>query len=106
MMTLGRQLPKDIIDSWPEVFGEVNLRVLPIRYLYAILVNFKDGKIWEIRITNRIKNGDWGEFEKVLMELHQTYEASIETIEFKLDTVKVKKDIEKSTQKFLKKKKL
>jgi len=34
------------------------------------------------------------------------YEDKIDNIDFKLDTIKVKKDIEKSTQKFLKKKKL
>ena len=32
--------------------------------------------------------------------------ASIDNIDFKLDTVKVKKDIKRSTEKFLKKKKL
>jgi hypothetical protein len=106
MMALGRPLPKDIVDSWPEVFGEVNLQVLPIRYLYAILVNFKDGTTWEIKLTNEIKDGGWDSFEKMITELHKSYEQSIENIDFKLDTSKVKKDILKSTNKFLKKRKL
>lgn len=91
---------------WPEVFGEVKLNVLPLGYLHTVLVNFKDGKTWEIRITARTKKEGWSTFEKNLSTLVKTYEESIDNIDFKLDTEKVKKDIEKSTTKFLKKRKL
>jgi hypothetical protein len=102
----GRILPKDVIAHWPEVFGEVQLNVLPLRYLHTVLVSFKDGKIWEIRITAKTKREGWSAFEKNLAEIFKTYEESIDNIDFKLDTEKVRKDIEASTQKFLKKKKL
>jgi hypothetical protein len=102
----GRTLPKDVIEHWPEVFGEVHLNVLPLRYLHTVLVNFKDGKIWEIRITAKTKREGWTTFEKSLSEMFKTYEEKIDNIDFKLDTERVKKDIESSTQKFLKKKKL
>lgn len=106
-MTLsGRILPKDVVDHWPEVFGEVELNVLPLKYLYAVLVHFKDGKTWEIRITAQTRRDGWNIFEKNLSELCRTYEDKIEDIDFKLDKDRIKKDIEKSTQKFLKKKKL
>jgi hypothetical protein len=104
--TPGRILPKDVIAHWPEVFGEVQLNVLPIRYLHTVLVSFKDGKIWEIRITAKTKREGWTAFEKNLSEIFKTYEEKIDNIDFKLDTEKVRKDIEASTQKFLKKKKL
>ena len=106
MTTPGRILPKDVIAHWPEVFGEVQLNVLPIRYLHTVLVSFKDGKIWEIRITAKTKREGWTAFEKNLSEIFKTYEEKIDNIDFKLDTEKVRKDIEASTQKFLKKKKL
>ena len=106
MTSKGRTLPKEIIEHWPEVFGEVKLNVLPLSYLHTVLVNFKDGKTWEIRVTTDVKKDGWDSFEKNLFELVQTYEESIENIDFKLDTDKVKKDIVKSTTKFLKKKKL
>ena len=106
MSNLGKSLSKDVIKNWPEVFSEVKLNVLPLRYLYAVLVNFKDGKTWEIRITQKTKAGGWEAFEKNLSELCKTYESKIDNIDFKLDTHKVKRDIEKSTQKFLKRKKL
>ena len=105
-MTAGRILPKEVIEHWPEVFGEVKLNVLPLRYLHAVMVNFKDGKTWEIKVTAKTKKDGWESFEKSLSELCKAYEKRIENIDFKLDTIKVKKDIEKSTEKFLKNKKL
>ena len=106
MTSRGRILPKDVIDRWPEVFGEVTLNVLPICYLNAVLVNFKDGKTWEIRVTAQTRKEGWKSFEKTLSELVRSYEDKIDNVDFKLDTEKVKKDIKKSTDKFLKKKKL
>ena len=102
----GRSLPKDVIDHWPEIFGEVKLNVMPLRYLHTVLVNFKDGKTWEIKITAKTKKEGWIAFEKNLMELIKNYEENIENVDFKLDTPQVKKDVEASTQKFLKRKKL
>lgn len=106
MTAQGRILPKDVIDHWPEVFGDIKLNVLPISYLNAVLVNFKDGKTWEIRVTPQTRKAGWESFEKSLSELVKNYEDKIDNVDFKLDTEKVKKDIKKSTDKFLKKKKL
>lgn len=106
MSNPGKILPKDVIAHWPEIFGEVQLNVLPLRYLHTVLVSFKDGKIWEIRITAKTKRDGWNAFEKNLAEIFRTYEETIDNIDFKLDTKKVKKDVEEGTQKFLKKKKL
>ena len=106
MTKTGRPLPKDVTEHWPEVFGEVHLNVLPLRYLHTVLVNFKDGKTWEVKITAKTKKEGWSAFEKNLAELFKTYESTIDNVDFKLDTERVRKDIEASTQKFLKKKKL
>ena len=106
MTKTGRSLPKDVIEHWPEIFGEVRLNVMPLRYLHTVLVNFKDGKTWEIKITAKTKKEGWVAFEKNLMELIKNYEENIENVDFQLDTPQVKKDIEASTQKFLKRKQL
>jgi hypothetical protein len=102
----GRPLPKDVIAKWPEVFSEVKLNVLPLRYLHTVLVNFKDGKIWEIKITAKARREGWRSFEKNLEEICRTYEHNIDDVDFKLDTEQIRKDMEKQTQKFLKKRKL
>ena len=106
MTQTGRILPKDVIEHWQEVFGEVELNVMPLKYLHTVLVNFKDGKSWEIKITEKTKREGWPAFERNLAELVKNYNESVENVDFKLDTPKVRKDIEKETQKFLKKKKL
>jgi len=102
----GRVLPKEVIDYWPEVFGEVKLNVLPLRYLDVVLINFKDGKVWEIKITAKAKREGWESLEKTISDLVKSYESKIDNVNFKLDTIRVKKDIEKSTSHFLKKRKL
>jgi hypothetical protein len=102
----GKSLPKEVIDHWPEVFSEIKLNVVPLRYLHAIIVTFKDGKIWEIKMNEQGQKPDWDELEKNIQEMFRTYEESIENIDFRLDTEKVKKDVIKASQKFLKKKKL
>jgi hypothetical protein len=104
MTESGRTLPKEVIECWPEVFGEVKLNVLPLRYLHAVLINFKDGKTWEIKVTTKTKRDGWDAFQQSLTELYKAYEERIDNIDFKLDSDRVKKDIERSTQKFLKKK--
>ena len=106
MIDQGRILPKEVVDCWPEVFGEVKLRVLPLRYLHTVLITFKDGKTWEVKITAETHKKGWESFESSLSELFKTYEEKIDNIDFKLDTVRIKKDIERITQRFLKKRKL
>jgi len=106
MTSKGKNLPEDVIKHWPEIFGEVHLNVMPLRYLHTVLVNFKDGKTWEIKITAAARKEGWATFEKTLSELCRSYESSIEDIDFKLDTDLLKKHVEQSTQQFLKKRKL
>lgn len=106
MLRRTKTLSGDIVKSWPEVFGEVRLTVLPLRYLKSILISFKDNTIWEVKITPAVKKSGWDELEKTLIELIKEYEDNIDNIDFKLDTEKVKKDITKKTQKFLKNKKI
>lgn len=106
MIKQGKIFPKEVIDCWPEVFGEVNLNVLPLRYLHAVTINFNDGKTWEIKLTTKTKNKGWTAFEKTLSELFKVYEKKIKDVDFKLDTENVKKDIEKETERFLKQRKL
>lgn len=102
MSKKGRNLPKEAIDQWPEIFGEVKLNVVPLRYLHTVLVTFNDGKKWEIKITAETKKNGWKDFEKTLGELIESYRANIDSVDFQLDTAKVKTDIQKKTQKFLK----
>lgn len=106
MTESGKSLPKDVIECWPEVFEDIKLKVVPLKYLHAVLITFKDGKSWEIKITAKTKKAGWESFEQTLSELFKTYERRIDNIDFKLDTDRVKQDIKRSTEKFLKERKL
>jgi len=106
VISTGKPLPKEVIDCWPEVFSEIQLNVLPLKYLNTVLINFKDGKTWEVKITAEAKKDGWTVFEKQLSELVKNYEDSIDNVDFKLDTARVRKDIEKASSQFLKRKKL
>ena len=105
-MSNGKQLPKDVIDLWPEIFGEVTLNVVPLIYVHTIEITFKNNKIWEIDFKKNLKARNWDVFEKELKEMIHQYEDEISKIDFRLDTDKLKKDITKHTKKFLKNKNL
>lgn len=105
-MTKGKQFPKDVVDIWPEVFGEISLNVLPLGYLDTVTIKFKNKKTWEINLTEVQKNENWSDFEVTLKDVLSTYESEIDNVDFKLDTERIKKDIIKHTNKFLKNRKL
>jgi hypothetical protein len=101
-VTKGKNFPEDVIQHWPEVFGDISLNVIPINYLDSITVTFKNGKIWELNVN---KNSN-EKFELELKEWLSSYESDIENVDFKLDTERIKKDVIKNTNKFLKNRKL
>lgn len=98
-----KSLPKDVVDQWPEVFSEVDVRAIPIPYLYSLRIIFKDGKIWDINIDDHARKNSIDDLETHISELITTYEDSIEHIDFRLDVERMKKDVMKKTKSFLKK---
>jgi len=102
----GKIFPKDVVEHWPEVFGEITLNVVPLVYLDSVTVTFKNKKVWEIKISSKQAKDDWDTFEQNLKEMLASYESEIENVDFKLDTERVKKDMIKHTNRFLRKRKL
>jgi len=98
----GKTLPTDVIDQWPEVLKDIKIEVIPVEYVNSVLVTFVDGKIWEIDLTKTVEDVD---VTDALEDLIDEYEDAITNIDFRLDTERVKKDITKRTQLFMKKRK-
>lgn len=98
-----KTLPKDVVDQWPEIFSDVDVRAVPIPYLHSMRIIFNDGKVWDIDIDEHAKKNDIHDLEEHLTELISTYEQVIEHIDFRLDVARVKKDVMKKTKSFLKK---
>lgn len=103
-MNQGKKFPKDVVEHWPEVFGEITLNVVPLWYLDTVTIKFKNTKVWELKITKQQSKEDWDTFESNLKDMLSTYESEIDNIDFKLDTERIKKDMIKYTNRFLKKK--
>lgn len=92
-----------MIDQWPEVFSDVDVKAIPLEYLHSMRIIFEDGKVWDIDIANQAHISEFADLESHLSELLKNYEEEIEHIDFRLDVSRVKKDIIKKTRSFLKK---
>jgi hypothetical protein len=101
-----KKLSKDVIESWPEIFEDVSLNVVPLKYLCSVQVKFKDKKIWNIDIGKNLRDDNWQVIQSNIQEMILNYKEHIESVDFKLDTDQIKKDISRETAKFLKKNKL
>lgn len=99
------KLPQDVIKSWPEVLEDVDVQVVPLEYLDAIRVTFDDGKVWDIDIANSLEKSLEFDVETALEDIFEEYEDSIVNVDFRLDTDRVKQDIQRRTAHFMKKRK-
>jgi hypothetical protein len=101
-----KRLPQDIVDKWPEVFKDIDIKAIPMQYLHSVRVEFGNGKIWDILVKDQNSKADpIKKLEKTLHELLKTYDNNIKHIDFRVDTDRVKKDVQKRTKGFLKKNK-
>lgn len=100
-----KSFEQSIVEQWPEVFGDINLSVVPIPYLHSVVVTFNDGNKWNIVIKKQEREEAQGGLPKTLQELFENYDSQIMHVDFRLDIDRVKKDIIKSTKRFLKGKK-
>lgn len=103
-MPKNKKLPPDVIDKWPEIFDDIEIDVIPVEYLDAVRVQFDDGKIWDIDVKTSRSKPDL-DIELAIEELFEEYADAIVNIDFRLDTEKVKEDIQKRTRFFMKKRK-
>ena len=101
---MPKKLPPEVIDSWPEVFGDIDVKSVPIEYLVAIHVKFRNNDTWIIDMKKSQPLTPKA-VDKQLNDLFEEYQDEIVNVDFKLDTAKVKKDVQKRTNLFLKKRK-
>jgi hypothetical protein len=92
-------------DQWVEIFKNLELTTIPIKYLHSVRITFNDNKIWDIDVKKSKLNNDNTNIEESLYKLFEEYEDTIQDIDLRLDTKKIKKDIQKKTTTFLKKRK-
>lgn len=99
------ELPEDVIAHWPEIFKDVRVEAVPIEYLHSVRVSFRGGKIWDIDLEKSRKKHSSMDLESVLEQMFKEYDEHIVNVDFRLDTDRIKKDIQARTKMFLKKNK-
>lgn len=103
------RLPPDVIDHWPEVFRDIEIKAVPLEYITEIIINFEDGQIWEIDLNDKKFNNpdiDLSEaVEEVLEAFFEEYDEYITNVDFRLNTQKIVRDISKRVKQFMKKRK-
>jgi len=98
-----KKLSKEVVAAWPEVFENVKLNVVPVKYLSTITIVFKDKRVWTVNVKEGNKKNGWEIIEHNIDEIVKNYKQHIINIDFKLDTDKIKRDVTKLTNKFLRK---
>ena len=99
------KLPPEVIRQWPEIFKDVEVKAVPIKYIKAIQVQFLDGTIWLIDVDREQIESNETTLEDELEAFFDEYDDQIDAVDFKLDTKQVIADVKKRTSKFIKKRK-
>ena len=98
------KLHSDLIKHWPEIFKDIDVRSIPLEYLNVVYATFDDGKVWAIELDeNANKDAKPEDIEYGLEELLDQYEDVIENVDFRINTKKIKHDMQRRTKHFLKK---
>jgi hypothetical protein len=95
---------RDKDQEWEDILEEIDLKFFPIEYLNKIIVRFDNGTVWDIDIDSNRQHHDLEDIEASLDKLFEEYDDSIEAVDFRLDIERVKRDLTKKVNRFLKKK--
>jgi len=103
----NNKLPPEVVKHWPEVFGDVEIKAVPIEYIHSMRVYFHDGRIWEIDMNKQKidSQNDIGSIENSLETFLSEYDEDIDHVDFRLNSSKLVQDVKSKTQKFMKKRK-
>ena len=107
-MPKKRNVSSEVVEQWPEVMDNIDIRVVPIQYMKAVEIHFTDGKTWVMDLDHdQIQDEEETaqELEDSLEELLDEYQDTIEGVNFVVDIAKVKDDVTRRTKIFLKKRK-
>ena len=103
-MSKASKLPPEIVNHWPEVFDAIEIKSVPIEYINSINVFFNNGKLYTIDVSReKTKYKDSESLETSLETFFQEYDNVIKSIDFSIDTPKVKHYVQKRTRTILKK---
>jgi|TARA_B110000259_G_scaffold160677_1_gene184317 hypothetical protein len=77
------------------------MNTMPVAYLDAMLLEFNDGRIWEINIKEHLVQDDPDSVAKKLLQTMNEYKDTIKKVDFKINIDLLKKEIQDRTNKLL-----
>lgn len=83
------------------MFEDLYMDTMPVAYLDKMIIEFKDGRVWEINIKQQLEKIDSDKVAKKLLDTLSEYKDSIKTLDFKIDVDTLKKDIKSRTDTIL-----
>lgn len=99
------KLPDSVVEHWPEIYEDIEIKAVPVEYLKFVVIRFLDGETWEIDVREQTLENSDVTAEEMLEEFFDNYDDSILSVEFQIDTMKIKKDVQSRTKSFMKKRK-
>jgi hypothetical protein len=91
--------PRYLVKEWPEVFEDLYMNTMPIAYLEIIHLEFADGRVWQIDVSEQLSTADPEIIADKMLETLREYKEDIKKIDFKINIEKLKKDIASETNK-------
>ena len=91
--------PRHLIKEWPEVFEDLYMDTMPVAYVDTMILEFTDGRIWEINIKDQLKTSDPDSVAEKLLNTLSEYKDTIKKLDFKINIEQLKNDIKNRTDK-------
>ena len=93
--------PTNLVKEWPEVFDDLYMNTMPVAYLESLILEFDDGRVWEIDVKQQLDMDDPNKIAKKLLDTINEYKDEIKKVDFKFDVDLLKKEIKKRTDNLL-----
>lgn len=90
--------PADVVKEWPEIFEDMYMSSMPVKYIRGVEITFDDGRVWAIDISEQLDLRDEKEILDKLFAAFKDYQEEILTVNFQVDISKLKTDVIDSTK--------
>jgi len=93
--------PRHLVKEWPEVFDDLYMNTMPVAYVDVMIIEFTDGRVWEIDVSEQLKTQDSDKVAKKLLSTLSEYADTVKKLDFKINIEKLKEDIKNRTKNIL-----
>ena len=77
------------------------MNTMPVAYLDAMILEFSDGRVWEIDVKEHLQSDDPDSVAKKMLQTMNEYKDTIKKVDFKINVDLLKKEIKDRTDQIL-----